>query len=738
MDTVHRVERKIGSELLKIEIGKYAYRAASSCTVQYGDTIVFSVVSASEGRGDADFLQMYVDYRENTFAAGKFPGGFIKREGRPSTKEILGMRLADRALRPLWPKGYDKEIAITSHVWSVDGAHEPSWLSVIGASTALSTSFLPFLGPIGVVCVGLEGENFVVMPTYEQIEEGGLELVVAGTEEHIVMVEAGAREVEEERVAEAIAFGFGYIKEIIQMQRELQKLVGVEKEPWEEEEDPSWYGELEEKYLEPMRKVFLLPSGPEYQLALDELKEVIFRDCVSSVEDMEEEDEEEQERLVKGFIHHLEKRALHTLVREGKRLGGRGLEEIRPLQMEVGVLSRIHGSAVFTRGETQALVTTTLGTEMDAQKVDGLVEEYMKSFMLHYNFPSFSVGETWPYRGAGRREIGHGALAERALLPVLPSKEVFPYTIRVVSDILSSNGSSSMASVCGGTLSLMDAGVPIKRPVAGIAMGLIKDGEDYFILSDIMGEEDHHGDMDFKVAGTQQGITALQMDVKIKGISEEVILRALHQAKRGRLQILQAMLKVLERPRAKVSPYAPKVMRLCIPADKIGAVIGAGGKVVRALQDSTGSKIEIDDSGVVTISGPDEEGVKRALKEIKGLVEEAEVGKVYEGKVVSIKDFGVFLEILPGTEGLLHVSEIAEGYVKNINEVVKMGDIIPVKVVGMDAAGKIKLSRRGVEERSGEESGRSSGPRSNRGGRSNKKGRAGGKGSSRKAKRAKK
>jgi len=689
---VHRVERQIGGRPLIIETGKLAKQAAGAVTVRYGDTVVLTTACAAEPRREVDFFPLTVEYREKFHAAGKIPGGrFYKREGRPSRKEILTARMCDRPIRPLFPKGYRQEVMVHSIVLSADKDNDPDILAMVGSSAALSISPIPFQGPIGCVRVGRIGGRFVINPTYQQVTDGDLDLVMAGTKEAIVMVEAGAKEVPEANVVEALRLGHEACREIAEMIDELVSLCGAPSEFVEPPEVPEELKKkLHEAYYAEMLERLRRPDKKSRSEAIRGLRE----QAVETFCGEEAGEEAPSPADVLGVLDELEHKAMREIIASGTRVDGRGYTDIRPISCEVGILPRSHGSALFTRGETQAVVATTLGTSMDEEWVESLFEDYTRKFMLHYNFPGFSVGEVKPERGPGRREIGHGALAERAFEPVLPDPDDFPYTIRVVSDILESNGSSSMATVCGATLSLMDAGVPIHDPIAGIAMGLVKEGDRFIILTDILGEEDHHGDMDFKVAGTQHGVTALQMDIKISGITDSVMRAALDQAREARIQILREMLRVLDRPRPEISPYAPRLLRVKISPLKIGAVIGPGGRVVRGIETETGARVEIEDDGTITISSPNIAAAERARNMILGMVAEPEVGQVYEGTVTSIKTFGAFVEILPGQEGLCHISELADHYVEKVEDVVRVGEKIRVKVISIDDQGKVKLSRK--------------------------------------------
>ncbi|GJQ49673.1 MAG: polyribonucleotide nucleotidyltransferase [Candidatus Kuenenia stuttgartiensis] len=687
-----KVEKLIGNRALSIETGRVARQADGAVLVQYGETIVLvTAVSASEEKGNVDFLPLTVDYREKTYAAGKFPGGFFKREGRPSQKEILTMRLIDRPIRPLFPDTYFREVQVMSIVLSADKENDPDILAMVGASAALSISSIPFSKPTGSVRVGQIEGKFIINPTHAELAQSSMDIVVSGTEDAVMMVEASAKEIPEEQMVDAIMFGHAAIKEIITLQHELIEKCGKEKQIVA----PSMMNkelmeEVKQKYYTAIVEKNLTPGKGYRKEALDEILAAIINEyCVEGVENAPTPKE------IKAIFETVETIVVREqIVSKGLRPDSRGLKDIRPITCEVGILPRVHGSALFTRGETQAIVVVTLGTTSDEQKVDGLEDEYSKKFMLDYNFPPFCVGETKPLRGPGRREIGHGALAERALAEVLPPPNKFPYTTRVVSDITESNGSSSMASVCGGTLALMDAGVPIKAPVAGIAMGLVKEENSVCILSDILGTEDHLGDMDFKVAGTAQGVTALQMDIKIAGITEKIMRDALAQAREGRLHILQELEKVIEKPREKISVYAPKIVQIKINPEKIGMIIGPGGKNIKKIQEETGAKIEIEDDGTVIISATLGESAEKAKTWIENMTKEVEVGKTYKGKVLSIKEYGAFVEIIPGHDGLVHISELSYEYVEKAGDVVEVGQEIMIKVIGIDDQKRVKLSRK--------------------------------------------
>jgi polyribonucleotide nucleotidyltransferase len=687
-----RVECSLGAQQLSIETGKLAKQAHGAVVVRYGDTVV--LVTAVEGEADEgrDFFPLVVDYREKTYAAGKFPGGFIKREGRPTTKEILTSRLIDRPLRPLFPAGYVREVQIMGATLSADRENDPDVLCMIGSSGALHLSHIPFLRPTGAVRIGRIGNELIVMPTHSQLEESDLDLVVSGTREAIIMIEGFARELSEENMVQAILFGHQQIIKIVDAIEELRRNAGLEPKPTPAEAVPNPLKEiLRQRFYDEFRQLKQTEGKHARAEKISGLRERIFDEFLP--EDGEPTYTPVQ---VSSAFEALEERVVRDLILEGKRIDGRSPKDLRNITCEVGVLPRTHGSAIFARGETQALVTTTLGTTSDEQRVDGLVDEYSKKFMLDYNFPPFSVGECRPIRGPGRREIGHGALAERSLKAVIPNPEKFPYTIRVVSDILESNGSSSMASVCGGTLSLMDAGVPISDPVAGISIGLVKEPDRFILLTDIMGDEDHFGDMDFKVAGTQRGVTGIQLDLKIDGINEEIIRATLEQAREARREILKKILMTKKQPNVNLSPYAPRLLVVRINPDKIGLLIGPGGKTIKGIQEATGAKIDIDDDGTVFISHGEAAGAEAARQKVEALTEEVRVGKVYEGRVTSIKDFGAFIEILPGRDGLCHISELDDKYVDKVENVCKVGDKLQVKVIAIDDQDRVKLSRKAL------------------------------------------
>jgi polyribonucleotide nucleotidyltransferase len=688
---VYRVSAEIGGLEFSIEMGKVAKQADGAAFVSYGDTVVLAAAcAAKEPKVGQNFFPLTVDYRENQYAAGKIPGGFFKREGRPTEKEILTSRMIDRPLRPLFPEGFSCETQVIAFVLSADKENDPDIMSITGASAAVYCSSIPFFNPVGAVRIGYMNDQFVVNPPISKLKDSSLNLTVVGTEDAIVMVEAGANEMSEEKMVEALDFAHGIIRKLIDLQKQLyQQIQPVKREFVKPALDSAEVERIEQAFSKKISNALHVSGKLESYAQLDAVEEEV-------INTVPEEEAERRAQAGKIYHHLLEKIFRKEMLEERRRPDGRQFNEVRPISAEVSLLPRTHGSALFTRGETQALVTATLGTADDEQRMDTLEGESFKRFMLHYNFPPFSVGEVKPLRGPGRREVGHGALAERSILPIMPTEEAFPYTIRVVSDIMESNGSSSMATVCGGVLALMDAGVPIKSPVAGVAMGLVKEGESYAILTDIAGAEDHYGDMDFKVAGTEQGITGLQMDIKIGGIDKKIMAEALAQAREGRLHILKRMVECLQIPRSEISPYAPRIITINIPKDKIGGVIGTGGKIIRGIIEQTGVKIDIEDDGKVNIASTDTDSAQRAIRMIEDLVMEAEVGKTYLGTVTRLVDFGAFVEIFPGTEGLLHISEVADFRVEDINSELKVGDQIPVKVISIEPPNKIRLSRKAV------------------------------------------
>jgi polyribonucleotide nucleotidyltransferase len=686
--TPHTVQIKINNTSLTIETGKVAKQADGSVVVRCGGTVVLSTAVASrtamEGR---DFLPLTVEYRERAYAGGRIPGGFFKREGRPDEKETLTCRLIDRPLRPLFPKGFRNEIQIINLVISADNENDPDVLAMIGSSCAMALSGIPFAGPVGAVRVALVDGKLVANPTYKQVAASPLELVMAGSEDAILMVESGGKEIAEEQMLEALAFGHERCKELTRIQKDLVSRAA--KPRWVFEPagaDPALQARVKELASAKVGQALSVHEKQARAKALDAIFEEIFA-AVGGDETQRPKVREAFEKVEKSEVRRL-------IVDKGIRVDGRSVKEVRPIWSEVEYLPRAHGSALFTRGETQALVSATLGTKDDEQKIESFEGNGYRRFMLHYNFPSFSTGEVKRFGSAGRREIGHGALAQRAVEAVLPTREEFPYTIRVVSDILESNGSSSMATVCGASMALMDAGAPLKAPVAGIAMGLVKEGDKVGILTDIMGSEDHYGDMDFKVAGTEKGITALQMDIKIGGVSVDIMRQALAQAKEARLHVLGKMAETIKGPRAELSPNAPRFLTIKIRPEKIREIIGPGGKVIRGIQEKTGAKIDVEDDGKVTVFSPSAEAAQMAIGIIQDICREAELDRIYVGKVKSIKEFGAFVEIIPGNEGLLHISQIAESRIRSVGDVLSEGDIVAVKVIEIDGNGKMRLSRK--------------------------------------------
>ena len=682
-------EVEIGGKIFSIETGRYAKQANGSVMVRYADTMVLvTAVAAEEAKEEHDFFPLQVEYREKTSAAGKFPGGYIKREGRPTEKEILSARLIDRPIRPLFPENFKNETQVIAFVFSHDGENDADVLAAVGASAALTISNIPFDGPMAEVRVGRINGEFIVNPTIQQLKESDIELVVAGTDDSIMMVEGESKEISEVDLLSALKFAQGEIKKLVKLQLELKEEAGKAKR----EAVPVVIDEA--------------LKNDVYALAFDKFKEIVYtvlskeersaknKELSTFVKESLAEKYPEQEKVIGGILHDLEKELMRErILNEGIRLDGRNTKEIRPISIELGLLPRTHGSALFTRGETQSLTTVTLGTKNDEQTIDGLIEEYTKKFMLHYNFPPFSVGEVGRMSGVGRREIGHGNLAERSLKVLMPPEETFPYTVRVISDILESNGSSSMATVCAGSLGLMDAGVPFPKPVAGIAMGLVKEANRFAVLSDILGNEDHLGDMDFKVAGTTDGITAFQMDIKIKGISFEIMETALNQAKEGRYHILGIMNQAISQPREQLSSFAPRLITMKVETDQIGLIIGPGGKTIQGMQRLFGVDINIDDNGTINIASPNKENATKCKEYIKKLTATPEVGEVYDGVITKIMDFGAFVEILPGKEGLLHISQIDNKRVNKVTDYYKEGDKVTVKLLKIEN-GKFSLSRK--------------------------------------------
>ncbi len=690
-----RKEMQFGGRPLILETGLMAKQAGGSVYVQYGETVVLvSATAAKEPDLSRGFFPLQVEYREKSYAGGKIPGGFFKREGRPSEKEILSSRLTDRPIRPLFPKEFMCETQVLITVIASDGENQADVLGTIGASAALSISDIPWHGPVAAVRVGkLDGE-LILNPTLSQLEESKMDIVVAGTASNVVMVEGEAREITEEEFLEALEFAQSHIQELIKFQEEFIRETNPQKrellvDPHRQEIAEAAEAAIKEEELDRLNAI--INKQERYTARETYLEELL--------QQFEEEEPEYLNVVKEVFENRLAANMRRRILTEQRRIDGRSLTEIRPLDIRVGLIPRVHGSALFTRGETQALVVTTLGTKSDEQILDNIEQDTTKSFILHYNFPPYCVGEVRPLRGVSRREVGHGNLAERALKNFMPPKEEFPYTIRIVSEILESNGSSSMATVCGGSLALMDAGVPLPRTVAGIAMGLITENDRVAVLSDILGDEDHYGDMDFKVAGTRQGITAIQMDLKIEGISFDVLRKALAQAKEGRLFIIEQMEKVLPAARENISPYAPRYTSLKIDVDKIGELIGPQGKTIRGLQNETGATIEVEEDGTVLIFGPDTAIAEEAKRRIEQLLQEPEVGEVYQGKVIRITDFGAFVEFLPGKQGLVHISDLAWEHIPSVEDVVHVGDVIPVKLVEVDSMGRYNLSHKVLLEK---------------------------------------
>ncbi|WP_417734981.1 polyribonucleotide nucleotidyltransferase [Rosistilla oblonga] len=685
-----RVEKKIGKNTLILESGQLAKQAAGCVTIQYGETVVLTAAATSAPRPGLDFFPLTCDYRERMAAAGKFPGGFLKREGRPTMKETLTARLTDRPIRPLWPKGYKEEVQVQSFVLSSDGQNDGDVLAMNGAGCALLISPLPFQGPVASVRVGKIDGELVAFPTVDDLDESELDLIVSGTQDAVTMIEGFAQEMPEDEMVDAILFAHGVIREIIALQQELYDLVKPEKIEYTPPEDDSLFDRLKSAYYQEFKSLKQTAGKQDRAEACKALKE---RAKAEIIPDPNAEGAVCPNRFSHEW-HELDSLIVRELILAGTRPDGRDHTSLRPIYCETDLLPRTHGSSLFQRGETQALITVTLGTKRDEQRVDGLHDEFSKKFMLDYNFPSFSVGECRPIRGPGRREIGHGALAERSIAPVLPDADTFPYTIRVISDILESNGSSSMASVCGATLGLMAAGVPITNPVAGISVGLVKENDKWVLITDILGDEDHFGDMDFKISGTQNGITGIQLDLKIWGISEDIIRATLKQSREARIEILRKMLTTISRPRREIAATAPRLLRTKIEPSKIGMLIGPGGKNIRGIQESTGTVVEVDDEGNVLVASDNLESAQEAMKLIEACTATVQIGKIYDGTVSSIKDFGAFVEILPGRDGLVHISELSSGFISAIDSVVKVGDPMKVLVIDIDEHDRVKLSRR--------------------------------------------
>ncbi len=701
---IHRVEMELGGRSLIIETGKIARQADGAVTVQYGDTVVLGTAVRSPANKNFDFFPLTVDYREKLAAAGKFPGGFRKREGAPNTKEILTMRNIDRPIRPLFPKGFMDEVQIQCWVLAADGQNEPDVIAGIAASAALTLSSIPFLGPVGNIRIGRVENELVIMPTAAQGDFSDLDMLLCGHEDGLNMIEVGAKELPDEIIAEAIELGHNHIKQIVALIKELAEQAGKEKVCELEVPSEEIVKLVSDNLTEPLRAAKTSEGSKQerqdaVRQAVDSFYETHLPEPDENATYHQHQQWEKNRSDAALAIHDLEEKLTREIIRSGRRTDGRSFDQLRDISCEVAILPRVHGSALFTRGETQALVTATLGTGKDEQIVDGLGEEYAEKFYLHYNFPPFSVGETKRITGPSRRDIGHGKLAEKALAGVLPALQDFPYTVRLVSDIMESNGSSSMASACGGCLALMDAGVPIKNTVAGISIGLIgadESGQEEIYITDIQGEEDHFGDMDFKVAGTVAGITAIQLDLKTRGLTLSQITHTFELAKKNRLQIIEMMEQSIAAPRETISPYAPRLLSMSIPPDKIGKVIGPGGKMIRSLEETTGATIEIEDDGTIYISAVGEGKAEKALEEIEKICAEVKLGQTYNGRVVSIKDFGAFIEVLPGQEGLCHISELSDGYVNRVTDIVKVGDQLQVKVILIDDQGRVKLSRKAV------------------------------------------
>jgi len=694
---INKVERDIGGRKLTIETGKIARQADGAVMVRYGETAVLvSAVTAPPRSEDIDFFPLSVDYREKQSAAGKVPGGFFKREGRPTTKEILTARMIDRPIRPLFPDGYFQEVQIMASVQSADNENDPDILAMIGASAALTISKIPFMGPIGSCRLGRVNGEFVVNPTHSQVAEGDLNLLLGGRKEAINMIEVGAKQLSENVIAEAVATAHKTVGLICDMIEELRAKVGVDKVTPLVELDEEVYNKICSEISDELYEIKQIPDKQKRETAKGELFDKLRTEYLSGTNESERDTLVVNPVMLQRILDKVERQVVRKVLLGGKRIDGRAFDNIRPIECEIGLMPRTHGSALFTRGETQAMVSVTLGTIRDAQIIDGLREEYVQNFMLHYNFPPFSVGEVWPNRGPRRREIGHGSLAQRALEAVRPPENEFAYTLRIVSDITESNGSSSMASVCGGSLALLDAGVPISKAVAGISIGMITDEKGkHQLLTDIIGEEDHFGDMDFKVAGTKDGITAIQLDIKAEGLPHDIMVEALERARVARLEILEIMNAVISEPKPELSVYAPKLISIEIDPELIGKVIGPGGKMIKSIQEKTGTTIEIEEEGTIYISSIGGNGHLEAKEMIEKLTTPPEVGHIYnDSKVVSVKDFGVFVEITPGVEGLCHISELSDEYVKNVEDVCKVGDLIDVKLKAIDEQGRFKLSRK--------------------------------------------
>lgn len=692
-----RVERQIGNSVLSFETGQLAKQAEASVIIQYGETVVITAVATGAPRPGIDFFPLTCDYRERMAAAGKFPGGFLKREGRPTTKETLAARLMDRPIRPLFPKGFNDEVQVQAFVAASDSQNDGDVLAMNGAACALHISSLPFAGPIASVRIGKVDGQWIAFPTHAELETSELDMLVSGSRSQVAMIEGFAQEMPEDEMLQAIQFAHGVIRQVIDLQEELYQKVNPVKREYVPPADDGLQGRLHAAYYQAFRVAKQTNGKADRAAAVGALRERALAEITADPTGGEVTPER-----FRAVWHELEEQVVRDLILAGTRPDGRDRTSLRSIYCETDLLPRVHGSALFQRGETQALITVTLGTARDEQRVDGLQDEYSKKFMLDYNFPSFSVGECRPIRGPGRREIGHGMLAERSVSPVLPSPEEFPYTIRVISDILESNGSSSMASICGATLGLMAAGVPITNPVAGISVGLVRNSEDdWCLLTDILGDEDHFGDMDFKIAGTQNGITGIQLDLKVTGISEDIIRATLKQSREARIEILRKMLTTIPRPRRETAPSAPRLLRTKISPDKIGALIGPGGKNIRGIQEKTGCVIEVDDDGTVLIASSNREAAAEAMRQVEACTATVQIGKIYDGVVSSIKDFGAFVEILPGRDGLVHISELSSGYISSVERVVGVGDSMKVLVIDVDEHDRVKLSRRRALEELG-------------------------------------
>ena len=689
MSQGHKLQIDFHGRPFSIETGRMAKQAGGSAFVVFGETVILATATAqTTPREGIDFFPLTCDYQEKTFAAGKIPGGFFKREGRPAEKEILSSRLIDRPIRPLFPNGFNCETQVISTVLSHDKENDPDVVSIVGASTALVLSDIPFNGPIAAVRIGRLDGKFVINPTQSQVPELDLNIVVAGSRDAIVMVEGGARMQPEAVVLEALFTAHDAMQPLIELQEKLRGLAGKPKRVVTQVPvDAALETRVKDIGLPKLKAALQKTAKHERYDALDAARDEVVGAFATDAPDRVKDVAKAFSKLKKHVVRE-------AILKDGRRLDGRGLADVRPVTCEVEILPRTHGSALFTRGETQALVVATLGTSSDEQKIDALIGEHYKRFMLHYNFPPFSTGEVKFLRSPGRREIGHGALAERALAPIIPAEEEFPYTVRIVSEVLESNGSSSMATVCGGSLSLMDAGVPIKSPVAGVAMGLIREGDEIRVLSDILGDEDHLGDMDFKVAGTEAGDTAVQMDIKIGGVTRAIMSKALEQARESRLHILRIMNSTIATPRSDLSTYAPRIVTIRIKPDRIRDLIGPGGKVIRGIVEETGAKIDVEDDGTVRVASADGTALEKALNRVRAITAEAEVGRIYRGTVRKIVDFGAFVEIFPGTDGLVHISQLANERVRKVSDVLKEGDVIDVKVLEVDRSGKIRLSRK--------------------------------------------